>query len=109
MYEFGDVLLAKVQFPNGTSVKKRPVIVLFQKKKNIIVSGITSNISRDGVLIKKESGLKKDSIVRLDYIFTLDDSLIEKKLISLSENKKREICELLQENICGNFFLRRNK
>lgn len=104
-YEFGEIVLASVSFPNGTGIKQRPVLILFQKRKNIIVTGITSNLSREGVLIKKEEGLDKDSIVRLDYIFTIDDSNIKKKLITISESKKKEICKKLEESICGNFTL----
>ncbi|MHA1222156.1 MAG: type II toxin-antitoxin system PemK/MazF family toxin [Candidatus Heimdallarchaeaceae archaeon] len=85
-------------------MKKRPILVLFHRRKNIVVAGITSNLSREGVLIKKKDGVDKDSIIRLDYIFTIEDSLIERKLTTISEEIKKEVCKNLKECICGNFI-----
>jgi len=105
MLEFGDVVLAEIQFTDTNESKKRPAVVLFQEASNVIVAGMTSNIQRKGILVTKEEGAIKDSVIKTSYIFTLAYNRIIKKLFSLNENKKQILCKEIQEKICGNYFL----
>jgi len=91
MYNSGDVVLAKIQFTDTFEIKKRPALVLFEEYYNIIVAGITSNLEMDGVKITKKEGAIKDSVIKLNYIFTISSVMIEKKLFSLTKNKKKII------------------
>lgn len=44
-YSFGDVVLAEVPFTDYPQGKLRPALVLFEEFDNVVVAGITSNLS----------------------------------------------------------------
>jgi mRNA interferase MazF len=91
MHRFGEVILAEIQFADSPEIKTRPAVILFEEYGNIVVAGITSNIKMDGIFLSKKEGAIKDSIIKLNYIFTISDAMIKKVLFSLSDEKKREI------------------
>jgi len=93
MLNFGDVILAEVQFTDTFEIKKRPALVLFEEYNNIVVAGITSNIKMQGVPILKREGAIKDSIIKLNYIFTISEKMVKKVLFVIPENKKKLIAE----------------
>lgn len=99
MLKSGDVVLATVQFTDSFQIKKRPALVLFEDYNNVVVAGITSNTSMDGILIKKEEGAIKDSVIKLNYIFTISSLMIEKKLFSLSSVKKKKVFDELVKKL----------
>ena len=92
---FGDVVLVEVPFVSGEGVKLRPAVVLVEEKDNIVIAGMTSNLKMQGVFIPKEEGLVVDSVIKLNYIFTVSKQRIRKKLTHLSFEKKLEICREL--------------
>jgi len=87
-YNFGDIILAFVQYTDTPEIKTRPALVLFEEYGNIIVAGITSNTNMDGISISKEEGMITDSIIKLNYIVTLSESMIKKYLFTISKEKK---------------------
>jgi len=87
----GQVILANIQFADTFEVKKRPALVLFKEFDNIVVAGITSNTKMQGISLKKQEGAIKDSIIKLNYIFTISSKMIEKELFEISKKKKKEI------------------
>ena len=91
MHIFGDVILTKVQFTDTFEIKKRPSLVLFEELGNIVVAGITSNLKMKGSLLTKKEGAVKESIIKLNYIFTISEKMIEKFLFRISEKKKKII------------------
>ncbi len=95
MLSSGDIVLANIQFVDTFEVKKRPALVLFEESGNVVIAGITSNLNMDGVKISKKDGAIKDSIVKLNYLFTISEIMIEKKLFSLNSKKKKEVYDLL--------------
>lgn len=95
MLEAGDIILANVQFTDTFEVKKRPALVLFEEFGNIVLAGITSNTEMQGVKLSKKEGAIKDSIIKLNYIFTISSAMVEKKLFSLSSSKKKIIFDEL--------------
>jgi mRNA interferase MazF len=99
MYESGDIILAKIQFTDTYEIKKRPALILFQEHDNVVVAGITSNKNMDGIKLTKEEGAIKDSVIKLNYIFTISKILIEKKLFSLTKEKKKQVKEALIKKI----------
>jgi len=97
MLKFGDVILAQIQFVDTFEVKKRPAVVLFEEYGNVVVAGITSNMEMKGIPISKVEGAVKDSIIKLNYIFTISEKMIKKTLFSLtSEKKKRIVSEFIK-------------
>jgi mRNA interferase MazF len=90
-YKFGDVVLAEVQYTDTFEIKVRPSLVLFEEMGNVVVAGITSNLKMKGIPITKKEGLPRESIIKLNYIFTVHEKMIKRFLIQLSEDKKKRI------------------
>ena len=89
MHKLGDVVLAQVQFTDTFEVKKRPSVVLFEEYGNIVVAGVTSNTEMRGIPLTKREGAVRDSIIKLNYIFTVSEKMIEKLLFRLSAEKRQ--------------------
>ena len=99
VFKLGDVILAQVQFTDTFEIKTRPAAVLFEELGNIVVAGITSNRDMDGMLITKKEGAIKDSIIKLNYIFTISRKMIKKRLFSLSSQKKKMLVAELNKRL----------
>lgn len=91
VHKQGSVILAEIQFTDTFEVKTRPAVVLFEEYGNTIVAGITSNTEMEGIPLTKKEGAVKDSIIKLNYIFTISEKMIKKELFSLSREKKELI------------------
>ena len=97
----GDIVLTKIQFADTFEIKKRPVLVLFKEFNNIVVAGITSNMEMKGVSLTKKEGAIKNSVIKLNYIFTVSEAMIEKVLFSLSKEKKKKVFDGLMKMLDG--------
>lgn len=91
MPKFGDVILAKVQFVDTFETKTRPALVLFEEYGNVVVAGVTSNLEMKGIPLTKKEGAVNDSVIKLNYIFTISEKMIKKALFTLSSEKKKMI------------------
>jgi len=91
MHNFGEVVLASVQFIDTFEVKKRPALVLFEEQGNIVVAGVTSNLNMKGIALSKKDGAIKDSVIKLNYVFTISEKMIERVLLSISKEKREEV------------------
>ena len=87
-YNFGDVVLSEVQYTDTFEIKIRPSLVLFEEYGNIVCVAITSNPKMRGIKITKKEGSVMESILKLNYIFTISEKMVEKILFSVSEKKK---------------------
>lgn len=99
MPKSGDVIIAQVQFTDTFEIKKRPALVLFEEYDNIVVAGITSNLKMKGIPLTKAEGAIKDSVIKLNYIFTISSSMVLKILFHLNINKKHLIFNELQKRL----------
>jgi len=99
MYKLGDIVLTQIQFTDTFEIKTRPAVVLFEEHGNIIVAGITSNTKMEGIPITKKEGAIKDSVIKLNYIFTISESMIKKKLFSLSLEKRKILVSEITKKI----------
>ena len=88
MRKFGDVIIAEVQFVDTREIKRRPALVLFEEFDNIICLAITSNPKMIGVPLAKDEGMLRDSVVKLNYIFTISREKVHKFIFSISNEKK---------------------
>ncbi|MFH1052860.1 MAG: type II toxin-antitoxin system PemK/MazF family toxin [Candidatus Woesearchaeota archaeon] len=95
MLKSGDVVLTQVQFTDTFEIKKRPALVLFEEFDNVVVAGITSNLEMKGIPLAKKEGAVKDSVIKLNYIFTVSRAMIEKVMFSLSADKKKRVFDEL--------------
>ena len=91
MPKFGDIVLAKVQFTDTFEVKKRPALVLFEEYGNVVVAGITSNLKMKGIPLSKKEGAVKNSVIKLNYIFTVSEKMIQNTLFHITDEKKNLI------------------
>ena len=97
MLKSGDVVIARVQFTDTFEIKKRPALVLFEEFDNVVVAGITSNLKMEGISLSKQEGAVKDSVIKLNYIFTISRSMISKTLFHLNKKKKQMVFDELSE------------
>lgn len=91
MLKSGDVILTKIQFVDTAEIKIRPALVLFEEYDNVIVAGITSNLKMEGIRLLKKDGAIKDSVIKLNYIFTVSKIMISKVLFHLNQEKKKKV------------------
>ena len=89
MHRLGDVVLAELQFTDTFEVKTRPAVILFEEYGNIVVAGVTSNTGMKGIPLSRKEGAVKDSVIKLNYIFTISEKMIRKPLFSLTADKKK--------------------
>ena len=108
MYNFGDVILASVQFTNTFEIKKRPALVLADLEGNdVVLCQITSEARFDKDSLKlKASDFKKGklsvvSMIRPNKLFTADISTIHYKVGSLKIEKINKTIETLIRLIRG--------
>ncbi|PJA20209.1 MAG: hypothetical protein COX63_00960 [Candidatus Diapherotrites archaeon CG_4_10_14_0_2_um_filter_31_5] len=99
MLKSGDVVLAQIQFLDSFETKKRPAVVLFKEFTNFVVAGITSNLDMKGIPLAKKEGAIKDSVIKTNYIFTITEKAITKKLFNLSKEKRTVLYNELDKRI----------
>jgi len=101
MLKAGDVIVANVQFTDTAEVKTRPAVVLFEELGNVVIAGITSNLKMKGIPLTKSEGAPKDSVIKLNYIFTISAEMVSKVLFHLSKEKKCLIYNELTKKLSG--------
>jgi mRNA interferase MazF len=98
-HKAGDVVIAQVQFTDTFEVKKRPALILFEELDNIVVAGITSNTKMKGIPLTQEEGAIKDSVIKINYIFTISNAMVSKTLFHLSSKKKQMVFHELHKRL----------
>jgi mRNA interferase MazF len=99
MLKPGDVILTKIQFVDTFEIKTRPALVLFEECNNVVVAGITSNKQMQGISLLKKEGAIKDSVIKLNYIFTISKEAILKILFHLNSEKKKVVFKELTKKL----------
>ena len=99
MPKAGDAVIILIQFTDTYEVKKRPALVLFEEFDNFVFAGITSNLKMEGIPLSKQEGAIKDSIIKLNYIFTVSKQMIFKTLFHLNKEKKRLVFNELTKRL----------
>ncbi len=93
MPKLGDIVITRVQFTDREGSKIRPALVLFEEAGNIVIAGITTNLQMKGIPIFRNEGAAQDSIIKLNYIFTITDVAVIKTVFQLNREKKRLVFE----------------
>lgn len=101
--KLGDVVLVEIPYLDATHAVKRPALVISDSSQllDVIVAGITSRIRTPlppaHYVVDRThadwavSGLRLDSAVRCDRLFTVEESAIERVIGSLSPTTMLEI------------------
>lgn len=99
----GEIWWANLPDPTGSSPGfRRPVLIVQSDKFNhsrintVIILIISTNLKLEkaegNVLITaKQSGLPKDSVINVSQLFTIDESLLDENVETLSERKMEQI------------------
>jgi mRNA interferase MazF len=101
MLKAGDVIVASVQFTDTAEIKTRPAVVLFEELGNVVIAGITSNLKMKGIPLTEGEGAIKDSVIKLNYIFTISNEMVSKVIFHLNKEKKQLIFEELNKRLDG--------
>ncbi len=99
MLKAGDIILATVQFTDSAEVKTRPAVVLFEELGNVVIAGVTSNLKMKGIPLTKVEGAVKESVIKLNYIFTISSEMVSKVVFCLGSEKKRLIFDELSRRL----------
>jgi len=97
----GNIVLIPFPFTNLKTLKRRPALILLERKKDIVVSFISSRIphyvGKFHILVKKthkefnQSGLKVDSVIYLDKLATINKNLIIGELGEIGKKLKSRV------------------
>lgn len=110
IYKQGDIVLIPYPYTDLTNSKQRPVVVISKdsiNKKHFIVAKITSVIRNDEFSFKLDPSsldreLKRESEVRTNELFTVDNSLIRKKFATMDAKALDELIGKIIENFSTN-------
>lgn len=100
-YEIGDVWWVDFPFEDNSYTKFRPAIVLDNEKIAILAIKVTSKDKDEAFSIKiddyKEAGLEVPSWARIDYVVSLEEYRMDKRLGKLSDRDAEKIFTLFME------------
>lgn len=109
-YKQGDILIVPFPFSDLSGTKQRPVLVLSKEEYNatsldVVTCGITSNLHERhyGVIIMQEDIIEgkipKISIIKVDKLFTLEKTIVKKRVGRIRketwEKVKKKFLELI--------------
>jgi len=97
----GKIVLVPFPFTDLTAAKLRPALVIYEGEEDVVVAFVSSKmpsvLSEVDVLLTKrdagfdKSGLKVDSLIKLDKIATVLKDLIVGELGELDEESRQEV------------------
>ncbi len=99
MPESGDVIITRVKFSDSQVSKIRPALILFEELGNVVIAGITTNTRMSGINISKSEGAAQDSVIKLNYIFTITNEAIIKTVFQLSRKKRSLVFEEITKKL----------
>ena len=104
-YNQGEIVIIEYPFSDGTGAKLRPVVVLSNTKANteeqdLVFAKITTNQRSDDYSLALSDSdtlrpLPRNSEIRANKIYTLDKSLIQRKVTTLSNTALQKLIDLV--------------
>lgn len=108
-FQKGDVILIRFLFTDLSGSKRRPAIVLAVYPPDIIVAFISSVIpsvlGSSDILLQPSSpyfsasGLKKESVIRLRKLATLEQTLVTRRLGKLDQRLIKDVDKALADGL----------
>lgn len=103
MFKQGEIIIVPFPFSDLSSIKNRPVLIISKSNnsEDIITCGITSNLkdSKNSVLIDDSSleygKIPKKSLIKVDKLFTLDKSIVKKKVARVNKETFNQVKKVL--------------
>ena len=98
----GEIVLIPFPFTDLTGNKLRPALVLLSGKDDVTVAFITTQVrwqEPNDVILNptKQNGLKKESLIRLAKLATIDSTLVDGILGEIDAVKIQEINQNLKK------------
>lgn len=103
----GRIVLVPFPFTDLTAAKLRPALVIYEGKEDVVVAFISSKVppelSEVDVLVSRtdtgfsKSGLKVDSLIKLDKIATVLKHLVVGELGELDEESRQAVNRKLKK------------
>jgi mRNA interferase MazF len=103
----GKIVAIPFPFTDLKGAKVRPALVIYEGHEDVIVAFISSKIPSElcnvHVLLTKEmpgfrhSGLRRDSVIQLNKLATIDKSLIEGEFREIDSDLRKEVRSILIE------------
>jgi mRNA interferase MazF len=100
----GEVIVTPFPFADNSGFKRRPALVLSVfSAKEFIVCAITSQAVRDDycVILNAEhfehGGIKNDSYIRPNYLFTVRAEVVAYKVGQITNNKMLEVIHVINQ------------
>ncbi len=92
----GDIVLINFPFTDFSGSKLRPALVLIADKEDVTVAFITTNLKEVGssdfrLNVNQNNGLKKESLLKLNKIATINLDLVMGKIGNLTEIELTEV------------------
>ena len=99
-----DIILIPFPFTNLSDTKIRPCLVLLESEFDVAVSFITTQTGwNDSASLRTgpttANGLKKESLIRLNKLATIDKELIIGKIGSLDKGERDIVNKKLNNNV----------
>ena len=66
---------------------------------NVVIAGITTNTRMSGISISKSEGAAQDSVIKLNYIFTITNEAIIKTVFQLGRKKRNLVFEEITKRL----------
>jgi mRNA interferase MazF len=96
----GKIVLIPFPFTNLTATKLRPALILFEGDKDVVAAFISSKTQKptttDIIIVEahpefKQTGLKLDSVIKLDKVATISKDLILGEIGEIGVKLKEEV------------------
>ena len=100
MYSKGDIVAINFPFSDLVNAKKRPMVVLAEKREDIIGCAITSSPHSEGVLIEsfEEGSLPFKGKIKYLQIHTFLKDLAIRKVAKISKSTHKELLRNINES-----------
>jgi len=100
--KFGDIVLLKSPFTDGSAFKKRPALVIRDSKDgDVIVCRITSKLYQTSFDIKLKNweryGLRLPSVIRIHKIASLEKNLVDFKMGQLEKTAQNQVKRIFKK------------
>lgn len=103
----GEFWIADIPFTNGQAAKKRPVLILWIDRQDVVVAAVTSAAPRTvtDVPLREwpQSGLRVASTVRLARLDCLEQSLLLAKVGAVQIDDATQLKAIWQDHIYPRF------
>ena len=103
----GDIWIAEILFTDGSTAKKRPVLILWLDAQDVIVAAITSALPRSETDVTlndwQQSGSRVVSVVQLARLDCLEKSLLIARIGRVSQADAQRLLDVWTSDIKPQF------